>query len=79
MEWTKEIPNREGYYWIYRPDLPPPLANNPPTIIWISIFTATVHGNYVGDERSIVLDETDGWFYMGPLDEPAVPKEEGLE
>lgn len=62
MEWTKELPRRDGYYWLWQE-----------TDLGTGVELLLVrHGETMmfGDDRFIPLE---GWLYYGPIGLPAPP------
>jgi hypothetical protein len=74
MEWTRETPTEEGYYWFTGKW--GPLITVPVCMVQIWVYEKT-RGNkrkglavfMPGDEKAYWADACDGWW-QGPLEKP---------
>ena len=70
MEWTTEVPNRNGYYWAYE-DLPDVDADT--IIVQCTMADWGVRVRSIFDTVDARFDIHDFSHWYGPLDVPSPP------
>ncbi len=73
MEWTKEQPNKPGYYWFFNADI----VATPEMVIVTSVAFPIGHPmvfKKVGDFGLRKLDElVENYLWFGPIKPPEIP------
>lgn len=65
-KWTREVPKKEGWYWVCNPFMFEPV----PCVLQIVIRDGLTHFMLSTGKSQLV---SDGWAYL-PIEKPRVPK-----
>lgn len=69
IQWTKDVPTEPGFYWVFMGG----------GLSVAEIFSYTIDGKLtcqvVGVEEDHLPSESEGIWWMGPIDTPELPEE----